>query len=220
MSNVENETSTEMQGRRMPAFGRYGYAAVAAALALMVAPLAQAAVPQAVAQSCMVCHGMTGGDTLAAQMPRLNGQQEQYIAQQLKQFKGRARGDRFGELYMWPVAQALSGSEIQALAKYYSSQAPMQGAGGSHPGNAAMGKTIYFQGVSSAGVPACMACHAMNAGGRGTFPRLAGQRYGYIMQQLKYFHDGTRVSPVMQPIASKLNGAQMQDVAAYLSSLR
>ena len=188
------------------------------ALALLGSGPALAQAPQSVQQSCMVCHGQAGENTIYPIVPRLNGQQVQYLAWQLQQFKKHTRADQNAQIYMWPVAQALDQQDIQALAKYYAAQSPMHSASSPRPGVSA-GKQIFLQGIASQGIPACMACHAVNATGRGTFPRLAGQRYGYMVQQLKYLHDGSRANPIMQPIAEKLTIQQMQDVAAYLSGL-
>ena len=190
----------------------------AVVLAILGASPALAQVPQSVHQSCMICHGQTGENTIYPIVPRLNGQQEQYLSWQLNQFKKHTRSDQNAQIYMWPVAQSLDKQEIQSVAKYYAAQSPMHSASAPRSGEAA-GKQIFLQGVASQGIPACMACHAVNATGRGIFPRLAGQRYAYIVQQLTYLHDGNRVNPIMQPVAKKLTNWQMQDVAAYLSGL-
>ncbi len=190
----------------------------AVALAILSAGPALAQVPQSVHQSCMICHGQTGENTIYPMVPRLSGQQVQYLAWQLKQFKAHTRADQNARIYMWPVAQAMSQKEIQSVAKYYAAQSPMHSASSPRPGVSA-GKQIFLQGVAAQGVPACMACHAVNATGRGIFPRLAGQRYAYIVQQLTYLHDGNRVNPIMQPVAEKLTNRQMREVAAYLSGL-
>ena len=190
----------------------------ALALAILGASPALAQVPQSVHQSCMICHGQTGENTIYPMVPRLSGQQVQYLAWQLKQFKAHTRADPDAQIYMWPVAQAMGQKEIQSVAKYYAAQTPMHSTSSTRSGVSA-GKQIFLQGIVAQGVPACMACHAVNATGRGIFPRLAGQRYGYIVQQLTYLHDGNRVNPIMQPVAKKLTNRQMQDVAAYLSGL-
>ena len=188
------------------------------AIALLASCPTLASVPQSVQQSCMVCHGQTGENTIYPIVPRLNGQLVQYLACQLKQFKKHTRADQNAQIYMWPVAQALDQQEIQSLAKYYAAQSPMHSASSPRPGVSA-GKQIFLQGIAAKGIPACMACHTVNATGMGTFPRLAGQRYEYLVQQLEYMHAGSRANPIMQPIAEKLTIRQMRDVAAYLSGL-
>ncbi len=188
---------------------------VSAASAATKAPLPM---PSIVEHSCMVCHGGMGENTIYPIVPRLAGQQVQYLEWQLKQFHKHTRADQNGQIYMWPVAQALTPADINTLAKYYSSQKPMHSETPARP-EAAAGEKIFMNGIG-ANVPACMACHGPTAGGIGTFPRLAGQRYHYIIQQLKYFHKGERVNPIMQPIAAALTVPEMHDLAAYLSSLK
>ena len=175
--------------------------------------------PYRISSDCMVCHGMTGHNTLYPIVPRLAGQHKGYLELQLKQFKDRSRADQNGEIYMWPVAQSLGAAKIKALASYFASQKPpMKSSGIKHAGMA-RGKIIFTQGISHEQIPACMVCHGAAGQGAGPFPRLAGQRYGYMVQQLKYFHNGTRVNKIMNQIVKNITVAQIKEVAAYLSSL-
>lgn len=192
---------------------------------LLATPLAFAnggsgAVPTQVTNSCMVCHGMTGENTLYPIIPRLAGQQAQYITQQLKQFKTGVRDDPNANLYMLPVAQSLDSQQRKQLAKYFAKQAPMQGVTGGSFQEAKAGQQIFMKGIPEKNVAACMACHGIHAQGSGAFPRLAGQRFGYIAAQLGYFKSGARKSQIMQAIVSGLNKQQMRDVAAYVTRLK
>lgn len=66
----------------------------------------------------------------------------------------------------------------------------------------------------------CAACHGANGVSVSeTIPNLAAQRAGYIEAQLKALKDGSRKAPIMNPIAAQLSPADMQNVAAYFSSL-
>lgn len=175
--------------------------------------------PYRVSSDCMICHGMTGNNTIYPIAPKLAGQHKGYLELQLKQFKDRTRADQNGQIYMWPVAQSLNAAKIKELASYFASQKPaMQSSGVKHAG-IKEGKVIFNQGVTNEQIPACMECHGSDGQGAGAFPRLAGQRYGYMVQQLTYFHNGTRVNSLMNQIAKNITVAQMKDVAAYLSSL-
>jgi cytochrome c553 len=177
------------------------------------------AVPYRISSNCMICHGMTGHNTIYPIVPKLAGQLKGYLEWQLKQFKDRHNADQNGVIYMWPVAQSLDAAKIKELASYFASQKPaMQSSGVEHSGTNE-GKVIFTRGISQEQIPACMECHGSDAQGAGTFPRLAGQRYEYIVQQLKYFHSGTRASTKMNQVAKNITVAQMKDVAAYLSSL-
>lgn len=205
------------QSRR--ARGKGWVLAAGAALGLGLGGVAQAVpIPTFVKNDCMICHGLTGHHTLYPIVPRLAGQHEKYLVWQLQQFNNHHRADHLGQIYMWPVGQGLDAAQIQRAATYFAAQEPMKPSGIEHPG-VAEGKQIFLQGVAAEQVPACMACHGPGGLGAQTFPRLAGQRYGYIVQQLDYFHRGTRVNTLMNAVAKNLTPAQMEAVAAYLSSL-
>jgi len=78
-------------------------------------------------------------------------------------------------------------------------------------GNADAGKTKAAM---------CAACHGANGiGTNDTYPNLAGQQADYIAKQLKAFKSGTRVDPIMAPMAAGLSEQDMADVAAYFSGL-
>ncbi|QFI53257.1 c-type cytochrome [Aeromonas simiae] len=67
----------------------------------------------------------------------------------------------------------------------------------------------------------CTACH----GGEGKavipgYPHLAGQNAQYTAKQLKAFRDGTRVDPVMAPMAKLLSDADIEVLAAWYASLK
>ena len=175
--------------------------------------------PYRISSDCMVCHGMTGNNTIYPIVPKLAGQHKGYLELQLKQFKDRSRADQNGQIYMWPVAQSLDAADIKELASYFASQKPPMHSSGIKHAGMKEGKAIFNQGVTNEQIPACMECHGSDGQGAGAFPRLAGQRYGYIVQQLTYFHNGTRVNSLMNQIAKNITVAQMKDVAAYLSSL-
>jgi len=66
----------------------------------------------------------------------------------------------------------------------------------------------------------CAACHGANGiGANDTYPNLAGQQADYIAKQLKAFKSGTRVDPVMAPMAAGLSEQDMADLGAYFSGL-
>jgi len=87
------------------------------------------------------------------------------------------------------------------------------------------GKPQAGQQLASAGgqngITACVGCHGAQGEGnaQGGFPRLAGQGEAYLARQLTAYANGTRVNPIMQPIAKAMNAQQMRDAAAYYASL-
>jgi cytochrome c553 len=69
----------------------------------------------------------------------------------------------------------------------------------------------------------CAGCHGEfgQGGSKGEYPRLAGQRVGYIVDQLKSFRSRTRVNIPMYPYTQEreLPDEDIKDVAAYLASI-
>ena len=67
---------------------------------------------------------------------------------------------------------------------------------------------------------ACAACHGVQGEGSATgAARLAGQNAQYLERTLTMLKAGTRTSPIMQPIASGLSGAEIHDLTAYFAGL-
>ena len=67
----------------------------------------------------------------------------------------------------------------------------------------------------------CEACHG--PGGNSIIPAnpsIAGQPAQFIATALYFFREGNRKDPQMTPIASTLSNADMNDLAAYFSSLK
>lgn len=166
---------------------------------------------------CGTCHGPDGNST-NPMFPRLAGQHSGYIVRQLKFFKEQSRGDPYAIGYMWGMASGLTDETVDALAQYYSTQ--KMGPGKSHdPATIARGRDIFEHGVPTEGVPACAACHGIDALGTDAFPRLAGQHAEYVMKQLASFQSNMRNIAVMHGVAQNLRTPEMQAVAYYLESL-
>jgi len=173
---------------------------------------------------CKTCHGIEGqGFRGSFPMPRLAGQQPEYIANQPQAFidKGRTNPVMFG------VAHVLDPAMVKALSEYFKGLDPKPlGGGGATKENAAAGKRIYEEGVPSANVPPCASCHGPDAKGADAFPRLAGQLPDYIFRKLTNWDkergqnkERPDNSAIMQPIAHDLSEAQIKAVAAFVSQL-
>jgi cytochrome c553 len=173
-------------------------------------------------QYCKTCHGLSGqGFRGAYPMPRLAGQQPEYVENQLRAFIERRRTNPV----MFNVAHVLSPSMVTDLAAYFKNLDPKP-LGGSPRELAATGKRIYQQGIAGTDIPACASCHGEDAKGQGAFPRLAGQLHDYILNKLVNWskergQDPARpdTSAIMEPIAHGLTRPQIAAVAAYLSYL-
>lgn len=170
---------------------------------------------------CKTCHGLKAqGYRGYFPMPRLAGQQPQYVENQLRAFIERRRTNPV----MANVAHVLSPSMVSALAAYFKNLDPSP-IGGAPRGSVALGKRIYEEGLPESNVAACFACHGTDARGQNEIPRLAGQLYEYTVGQLTGWSrvrgQGTAVdtSAIMAPTAHNLTRAQIEAVAAYVSTL-
>jgi len=76
-----------------------------------------AAAGKAKSALCASCHGPTG-ISMSPIWPNLAGQKEQYLIKQIKAFRDGTRQDPM----MAPMVAALSDTDIENLAAYYSSQ--------------------------------------------------------------------------------------------------
>src|SRR6202166_1133378 len=93
---------------------------------------------------CKTCHGLEGQGYLGYfPMPRLAGQQPQYIENQLRAFIERRRTNPI----MFNVAHVLSPSMLTALATHFRDLNPPPLGGGGSRGAVALGKRIYEEGL-------------------------------------------------------------------------
>jgi cytochrome c553 len=76
-------------------------------------------------------------------------------------------------------------------------------------------------GAGRARAAVCAACHGVNGiSPSPLWPNLAGQKDLYLVKQLKAFRDGTRTDPLMSPQAKPLTDSEIENIAAYFSSLK
>jgi cytochrome c553 len=171
---------------------------------------------------CKTCHGLSGqGFRGSFPMPRLAGQQPEYLESQLQAFIDRRRTNPV----MFNVAHVLSPSMLTALGEHFRDLNPKP-LGGAPKEIVAEGKKIYDEGIPKAEVPPCASCHGAEAKGADAFPRLAGQLHDYMFRKLTNWDkergqdkDKPDNSAIMGPIAHNLTEAQIRAVAAYLSYL-
>ena len=69
----------------------------------------------------------------------------------------------------------------------------------------------------------CLGCHGIegyrNAYPSYRVPKLGGQKAAYLVAALQGYRDGSREHPTMQAQASSMSDEEMQDLAAYFSSI-
>ena len=198
------------------------FSAAGRAEALPRADSSKGALPAKI-EYCKTCHGLSGqGYRGFFPIPRLAGQQTEYIENQLAAFIERRRENK----YMYDVAHVLSPATRAALAKHFRglNAKPL---GGAPRKLVAMGKKIYEEGVPETNVPACMACHGSEAKGQDAIPRLAGQLHDYFFNKLVNWNKERGqdpkhpdISAVMLPTSHNLTKSQIAEVAAYVSYLQ
>jgi cytochrome c553 len=67
----------------------------------------------------------------------------------------------------------------------------------------------------------CAGCHGSDGiSANPLWPNLAGQKAPYLVKQLKAFRDGGRQDPMMSAMARPLSDADIENLAAYYSSLK
>jgi cytochrome c553 len=120
--------------------------------------------------------------------------------------------------FMKGVARDLDEPTMQALADYFSKQAPVAGRLGAS-GDIAHGKALFQDGDANRGLIACQSCHGPEAKGQGPIPRLAGQHADYVKIQLGFIQSGVRSVDQMQALIANLNQKDFEDLAAYVQSL-
>src|ERR1700692_4085301 len=126
---------------------------------------------QAKMSYCKDCHGPSAqGYRGFFPIPRLAGQQPEYLENQLRAFVEHRRTNNI----MFNVAHALSPGMITALAANFRDLNPRP-IGGAPMQLVATGKKIFEDGIPDANVAACAACHGPDATGVGEIPRLARQ---------------------------------------------
>lgn len=181
--------------------------------------------------ACVTCHGenAAGNDDMGS--PKLANVGYVYIVKQLTNFAEGKRTDLTMGV-MNDIAKGLTEQDRRDLAAYENGQPRVVelsdlkalAAGGKTIGQAYKGKELVVYGAAGK-VPACQSCHGAN--GRGSdpiFPKIAQQRYVYLVNQLTHWRDGSRANDpvemgvgIMRTVAKNLTDDDINDAAAFLS---
>lgn len=180
--------------------------------------------------ACNSCHGMEGLGDDAMGTPRLAGQGFNFLVKQLQDFHDDNRKDET-MFIMNTNAKGLEEQDKKDVAAYAASLGgPDKGSDlaqvkelGTVPvGQRYLGRALAQHGSPERGIPACHSCHGFN--GRGTFPvypRLAGQKYVYLVNQLKKWRDGSRANDPMgqmRAVAKNMSDDDIHNVATFLTN--
>jgi cytochrome c553 len=169
--------------------------------------------------SCTACHG-DNGEGNSSGVPRLAGQNADYLANALTIFKA---GKRAGTV-MPTIARPLDDATIKRLAAEFSKlRAPSVDAAGTRPASQILaGQRLAQDGAAATG--ACFGCHAAQGLGNGDrFPAIAGQPYQFVVNRLREFQARARQQApqpgTMTAVAATMDEQQIEEAAAYLSQL-
>jgi cytochrome c553 len=186
------------------------------------------------AGTCVACHGLDGNPA-DPQYPRVAGQSERYIAEQIALFKSGERNTGMAAV-MKPFADALSAQDARDIGAYYATQ--KAGAGVADDSVIAsgpnadrkfyeVGEQLFRSGDFERGIPACMACHGPDGAGNPgpAYPRIAGQQATYIQRRLEEYRAGTTIQQdpqlfnVMATVAGSLTDEEIGSLASFLQGL-
>jgi cytochrome c553 len=173
---------------------------------------------------CIACHGNDGEGRVDVGAPAIAGLPEWYVMAQLMKFRNGVRGihpQDLAGMRMRPMARTLpTENDVTAIARYIAGlprQTPPQTVEG-NPANGAMQYAV------------CMACHGADGKGNQQLmaPPLALASDWYLLTQLRNFKLGMRgfdaardvAGAMMMPMAKALDEQAMQDVIAYIQTLR
>jgi cytochrome c553 len=167
--------------------------------------------------ACTRCHESVSTPPISVLVPALAGQSSAYLENAIRQY---ADGRRQSGI-MQPAVAQLNDEAIAHLVRYYATLTPNPvEASAASERQILQGQKIATGGIPDKGVPACLACHA---GSAATFPKLAGQHARYMANQLHLWQQGLRAGTahgaIMAPIAKRLTGEQIENVAAYFASV-
>ncbi len=173
-------------------------------------------------QACVGCHGQNGRGVENVYFPRLAGKPAGYLYNQLVAFRdGRRKYTPMNYLLAY-----LPDPFLRKMAEYFAGQnhpTPPPVRPGVSQEILKRGQQLTLQGDLSRQVPACIACHGPELGGREPgIPGLLGLRADYISAQLGAWRYGTRTAlgpDCMQLVAAHLTEADVAAASAWLASL-
>ncbi len=186
------------------------------------------------AQVCAACHGADGNSAIEM-YPRLAGQSERYIAQQLALIASGQRTEGMVAV-MLPFVEGMTPQDMRDLGAYFATQ--KSGAGVADDADVAdgtyagmkfyeIGQALYRGGDAKRGIPACMACHGPNGAGNPgpAYPHIGGQHAAYTAQRLQHYQAGQtqETDPthfrIMEQVTHSLTEQEIQALSSYVQGL-
>ena len=174
-------------------------------------------------ETCSACHGIDG-NSISSDWPKLAGQNQKYLYEQLKYFRD---GERMNVLMMGvtPYLQTLNDQDLLDIAAFYSNYNATVGQAKNDEELLALGTQLYRFGNMKEQIPSCTSCHGVYGQGNSLagYPSIAGQQVGYLTSTLKAYRSKERnageSSLVMQSIAENLTDYEIEALANYMHGL-
>ncbi len=175
-------------------------------LLILISDLAAAEPDRSIAEKLAACAGCHGpdGNSLDSDIPRLAGQNAEYLISQLNAFQS---GERLNAT-MQAMAATLTTEDIAAISQFYAQQTTLP---------SIVDKQLAISGKSR--YTACWGCHGMNGEGNEGYPRLADQHPAYVVKQINDFKNKTRTNAAMNSVANQLSDEDIEAIGAYLGSI-
>lgn len=172
-------------------------------------------------QACAACHGREGRAASDGYYPRIAGKPQQYLFNQLVNFRERRRG----YAPMTHMVKLLSDDYLQEIAAYFAQldlPYPPPQPGPTAPGSLARGKDLAQRGDPVRGIPACASCHGEALTGvLPEVPGLVGLPRDYINAQIGAWKTGLRHATApdcMARVAARMDAQEIAAVSAWLAS--
>ncbi len=172
---------------------------------------------------CAACHGQQGEGLQALNAPKIAGQSDWYLKNQINAYKDGLRGVHDNDVYgkqMAPMANILATDEAIENVLAHIASLPDNAAPATVSGDISSGAKIYA---------ICAYCHGSDGMGIQTMnaPRLAGMTDWYLARQLSNFRDGVRGAHrrdyyglQMGLVGATLTSDErVNDVVAYINTL-
>ncbi|WP_414646947.1 c-type cytochrome [Comamonas sp. UBA7528] len=163
--------------------------------------------------ACTACHGPQGRATPSGYFPRIAGKPEEYLYQQLLNFRdGRRSYPLMGHLL-----QHLDDGMLQGMARYFAALEvpyPPPEPPASTAARLARGAQLVRQGDAARGIPACTQCHGDQlTGSLPAVPGLLGLSRDYLNSQFGAWRTGRRAARAPDCMAQVAKGLALEDVA-------
>ena len=173
---------------------------------------------------CIACHMESGsGSSIEGfeYRPRLTGMNPDYMIHQIQSFRDGTRVNAS----MKPFADLLTDEQMHDVSHYYASLPAIKADDFEvivSDDVLAHGKKLIYKGDWDRYIPACVACHGVDAYGIGvSFPNINGQNPAYLKKAINDWKEEIRSNDpleLMSRVAKRLTEKDIEAVAAYLAS--